>query len=116
MSCHRRREDSPYVMVNVSDDSPNGEEHDVQSHMFRRTITDTHDKYCGFATIFTLFKANTKETTKDVAQLKAARHLFCDGGGKHSPQNTFCTESPRRVTAKYADMVTAPLLSSRMVR
>ena len=24
-----------------------GEEHDVQSHMFRPTITDMQDKYCG---------------------------------------------------------------------
>ena len=36
-----------YFAVNVSDDSPNGEEHDVQSHMFRPTITDMQDKYCG---------------------------------------------------------------------
>ena len=33
--------------MNVSDDSPNGEEHDVQSHTFRPTITDMQDKYCG---------------------------------------------------------------------
>ena len=32
--------------MNVSDDSPDGEEHDVQSHMFRPTITDMQDKYC----------------------------------------------------------------------
>ena len=25
----------------------NGEEHDVQSHMLRPTITDMRDKYCG---------------------------------------------------------------------
>ena len=30
-----------YFAVNVSD------EHDVQSHMFRPTITDMQDKYCG---------------------------------------------------------------------
>ena len=35
-----------YFAVNVSDDSPNGEEHDVQSHMFRPPITDMQDKYC----------------------------------------------------------------------
>ena len=35
--------------MNVSDDSPNYEEHDVQSHMFRPTITDTQDEYCGNA-------------------------------------------------------------------
>ena len=29
---------------------------------------------------------------------------------KRSPQNTFCGESPRRVTAKYGDTVTAPLV------
>ena len=34
-----------YFAVNVSDDCPNGEEHDVQSHMFRPTITDMQDKY-----------------------------------------------------------------------
>ena len=33
--------------MNVSDGSPNGEEHDVQSHMFRPTITDMQNKYCG---------------------------------------------------------------------
>ena len=33
--------------MNASDDSPNGEEHDVQSHMFRPTITNIQDKYCG---------------------------------------------------------------------
>ena len=33
--------------MNVSDDSPNGEEHDVQSYMFRPKITDKQDKYCG---------------------------------------------------------------------
>ena len=32
---------SPYFAVNVSD------EHDVQSHMFRPTIADMQDKYCG---------------------------------------------------------------------
>ena len=36
-----------YFAVNVSDDSSNGEEHDIQSHMFRPTITDMQDKYCG---------------------------------------------------------------------
>ena len=36
-----------YFAVNVSDDSPNGEEHDVQSHMLGPTITDMQDKYCG---------------------------------------------------------------------
>ena len=36
-----------YSAVNVSDDSPNGEEHDVRSHMFRPTITDMQDQYCG---------------------------------------------------------------------
>ena len=36
-----------YFAMNVSDDSPTGEEHDVQSHMFRPTITDMQDKYCG---------------------------------------------------------------------
>ena len=30
-----------------SDDSPNGEDHDVQSHVFRPTLTDMQDKYCG---------------------------------------------------------------------
>ena len=30
-----------YFVVNVSD------EHDVQSHMFRPTITNMQDKYCG---------------------------------------------------------------------
>ena len=43
-----------YFAVNASD------EHGVQSHMFRPTIVVT-------ATTFTLFKANTKETTKEVA-------------------------------------------------
>ena len=33
--------------MNVSDDSLNSEEHDVQSHMSRPTITDMQDKYCG---------------------------------------------------------------------
>ena len=33
---HRKK----YFAVNVSD------EHDVQSHMFRPTITDMQDKYC----------------------------------------------------------------------
>ena len=33
--------------MNVSDASLNGEEHDVQSYMFRPTITDMQDKYCG---------------------------------------------------------------------
>ena len=36
-----RRDDSPYFAVNVSD------EHDVQSHMFKPTITDMQEKYCG---------------------------------------------------------------------
>ena len=36
-----------YFAVNVSDDSPNGEEHDVHSHMFRPTMTDMQDKCCG---------------------------------------------------------------------
>ena len=36
-----------YFAVNVFDDSPNGEEHDVQSHMLRPTITDMQGKYCG---------------------------------------------------------------------
>ena len=39
--CHRRCDGSPYFAVNVSD------QHDVQSHMFRPTITDMQDKYCG---------------------------------------------------------------------
>ena len=33
--------------MNVFDDSPNGEEHNVQLHMFRATITDMQDKSCG---------------------------------------------------------------------
>ena len=31
----------------IFDDSPNGEEHDVQSRMFRSTTTDMQDKYSG---------------------------------------------------------------------
>ena len=34
-------------MVIFSGDSLTGEEHDVQSHMFRPTITDMQDKYFG---------------------------------------------------------------------
>ena len=45
--CHRRCDDSTYFAVNDSDAPPNGEKHDVQSHMFRPTITDMQDKYCG---------------------------------------------------------------------
>ena len=33
---------------------------------------------------------------------------------KRSPQNTFWGESPHRVTAKYGDTVTAPLLKDRL--
>ena len=36
-----------HFAVNVSDDASNGKEHDVQSHMFRPTITDMQDKFCG---------------------------------------------------------------------
>ena len=36
-----------YFAANVSDDSSNGEEQDVQSHMFSPTFTDMQDKYCG---------------------------------------------------------------------
>ena len=62
--------------MNVSDDSPHGEEHDVQSHVqtdryrhFRTSIVET-------ATILTSFKANTKETTKQVVRPKAAPPLY----------------------------------------
>ena len=44
--CHRRCDESQYFVVNVSDDSPNGAGHDVQSHMFSPTTTDK-DKYQG---------------------------------------------------------------------
>ena len=43
-------------------------EHDVQSHMFRPTITDMQDKYCGNCYDVTVFKANAKEATKEVAR------------------------------------------------
>ena len=36
-----------YFAVNVSDGSPNGDEYHIQTHMFRPTIIDMQDKYCG---------------------------------------------------------------------
>ena len=39
--CRRLCDDSQYFAVKDSN------EHDVQSHMFRPTITDMQDKYCG---------------------------------------------------------------------
>ena len=44
--------------------------------MFRPTVTDMKDKYCGNCYDITLFKANTKETTKEVAQPKAATFVY----------------------------------------
>ena len=37
------------MMLELLTKNPNfhGEEHDVQSHMFRPTITEMQDKYCG---------------------------------------------------------------------
>ena len=74
---------SPYFAVNVSDDSPNGKEHDVQSHMFRATITDMQDLYCGNCydiyltqsryTKVAAFGATTKEVTRPLA---APPHLW----------------------------------------
>ena len=61
-----------------------GEEHDVQSHKFRPTITDMQDKYCGDCNVFTLFKANTKETAKKMWRGRRPRRLFC-GGGRRPP-------------------------------
>ena len=64
--------------MNVSDDSPNGEEKDVQSHMCRPTITEMQKST---VTIFTLFKANIQSwrplaaTTRKVARLRP-RHFF----------------------------------------
>ena len=85
-----------YFALNVCDGSPNGENNEFCSHMFRPTITDMQDNILVTVTILTLLEANTKETTKEVA--------------RPSPQNTFCGESPPRVNAKYGDTVTALLI------
>ena len=62
--CHRRCDDSLHFAVNVSDDPPNGLEHDVQSHMFRQTITDMQDKYCGDCYDFYLIQSQYKGNHK----------------------------------------------------
>ena len=49
-----------YFAVNVSNDSPHGGEHDVHLHMFRPTITDMQDKYCGNCADIYLYKGNHK--------------------------------------------------------
>ena len=41
-----------------------GEEHDVQSHMFRPPVPTCKTSIVVTATIFTVFKVDTKETTK----------------------------------------------------
>ena len=53
-----------YSAVKVSDDSPNGLEHDVQSHMFRSTITDMQDKYCRDCYDFHLIQSQYKGNHK----------------------------------------------------
>ena len=90
---HRRCDDSPHVAVNVSD------EHDVQSHMFRPTITDLQDKYC--CSCYNIY----------LTQSKYKGNHKRGGAAKHSPCNIICGESPHRVTAKYGDTVTAPLVN-----
>ena len=48
-----------------------GEEHDVQSHMFRPTITDMQDRFVVTATIFTVFRANIQRCWPLVATTSA---------------------------------------------
>ena len=72
-----------YFGVNVSDDTPNGEEHDVQSNMFRLNITDMQDKYCDSCYDIHLFKVNTKETAKEVAAEGRATFCVVEAEGRH---------------------------------
>ena len=68
-----------YFAVDVSD------EHDVQSHMFRSTITDMQDKYCGkcydIYLIQSHYKGNHKRDGADEGRVTpfvvaaASRHL-----------------------------------------
>ena len=52
--------------------------------MFKPTITDMEDKYCGnYDDIYDIFKANTKETTKEMPRPEAAPPLLCAANGRH---------------------------------
>ena len=77
--CHRRCDNSPYFVVNLSD------EHDVQSYMYRQTIFDMQDTYWDncYEIYFIqsqykhlLYSKPVKETAKELARPKAkCRHL-----------------------------------------
>ena len=60
-------------------------QHEVQmARNMMSNYTDMQDSIVVTATTFTLFKANTKETTKELARPKP-RHLFWGGGRKPPP-------------------------------
>ena len=74
-----------YFAVNVSD------EHDVQSHMFRPTITDMQDKYCGDCyDIYTIQSQYTKVAA--FGRHRKRGGFLCIG----SPSVTRRGDSPQR--------------------
>ena len=74
-------DDSQYFAVNVSD------EHDVQSHMFRPTITGIQDKCCGNCYDIYLVQSQCKGNQKRVAAGEGRRPPPLYIGGRR-PQAT----------------------------
>ena len=90
-----------YFAVNVSGDSPNGDEHDVQSHMFRPTITDMQEKYC--ANCYDVYPIQTQYTKVAALGRDHKRGMVClNMCGWTSCSSPF-GESSETFTTKYGE-------------